>query len=437
MATTRIMSMHINKGKTIAQCLKARLDYVKNPDKTEQGKLISAYACAPETADQEFLLNRNAYIAKTGRRIRNEVIAYQVRQSFQPGEVTPEEANKIGYELASRLLNGDFAFLVATHDDHAHIHNHIVFSAVSLDCTRKFKDVLRSGKVVAELSDSLCRDTIRMMIDSALRMQPDGFDALMQLLEEAGCRVKRGAQISVKPPSGKRFIRLDSLGSAYTAAALRNVLDGRQVHIPRIPRSQYTGRQIALLIDIEKKMREGKGRGYQVWAERHNLDAVSQSVIYLKENGINSYEELMSRIADGTKRRNQLKGSMKTCQTRMKAISEQRKAILTNRRTQAVYVQYRESGWSPQFYQAHAKEIEAHKAAQAVYAKENGKLPTLAELSAEYERLLCQKRADSAALAEAKAEVSSLWHIKTNMDTIASDELIEEKETSRADRNAR
>ena len=88
MATTRIMSMHINKGKTIAQCLKARLDYVKNPDKTEQGKLISAYACAPETADQEFLLNRNAYIAKTGRRIRNEVIAYQVRQSFQPGEVT-------------------------------------------------------------------------------------------------------------------------------------------------------------------------------------------------------------------------------------------------------------------------------------------------------------------------------------------------------------
>ena len=437
MATTRIMSMHINKGKTIAQCLKARLDYVKNPDKTEQGKLISAYACAPETADQEFLLNRNAYIAKTGRRIHNEVIAYQVRQSFQPGEVTPEKANKIGYELASRLLNGDFAFLVATHDDHAHIHNHIVFSAVSLDCTRKFKDVLRSGKVVAELSDSLCRDTIRMMIDSALRMQPDGFDALMQLLEEAGCRVKRGAQISVKPPSGKRFIRLDSLGAAYTEAALRNVLDGRQVHIPRIPRSQYTGRQIALLIDIEKKMREGKGRGYQVWAERHNLDAVSQSVIYLKENGINSYEELMSRIDSGTKRRNQLKDSMKTCQARMKAISEQRKAILTYRRTQAVYVQYRESGWSPQFYQAHAKEIEAHKAAQAMYAKAGGKLPTLAELSAEYERLLCQKRADSTALAEAKAEVSSLWHIKTNMDTIASDEPIEEKETSRADRNAR
>ena len=164
MATTRIMSMHINKGKTIAQCLKARLDYVKNPDKTEQGKLISAYACAPETADQEFLLNRNAYIAKTGRRIHNEVIAYQVRQSFQPGEVTPEEANKIGYELASRLLNGDFAFLVATHDDHAHI-QHVLckgrFLPSSLNCAsfrenRIQKAVMEEEKIFKSTTAFLC-----------------------------------------------------------------------------------------------------------------------------------------------------------------------------------------------------------------------------------------------------------------------------------------
>lgn len=150
--------MHINKGKTISQCLKARVDYVKNPHKTEQGELISSYACAPETADQEFLLSRNSYIANTGRHIRNEVIAYQVRQSFKPSEVTPEEANKIGYELASELLGGEFAFIVATHTDRKHIHNHIIFSAYSLDCTCKFKDVLRSGRMVAELSDKLCKE---------------------------------------------------------------------------------------------------------------------------------------------------------------------------------------------------------------------------------------------------------------------------------------
>ena len=136
MATTRIIPMHINKGKTIAQCLKARVDYVKNPDKTEGGALISAYACSPETADQEFLLARSEYMAITGRKIHNEVIAYQLRQSFKPGEVTPEEANKIGYELASQFLKGEHAFIVATHNDRRHVHNHIIFCATALGGSR-------------------------------------------------------------------------------------------------------------------------------------------------------------------------------------------------------------------------------------------------------------------------------------------------------------
>ena len=195
--------MHINKGKTIAQCLKARVDYIENPEKTNGGELISSYACSPETADQEFLLARNEYMAITGRRIHNEVIAYQLRQSFKPGEVTPEEANRIGYELASRFLKGEHAFLVATHNDRRHVHNHIVFCATALDCTHKFRDILRSGKALAELSDQICtehnlsvitepkskdqsydpelvtkgeitaRDTLRMSIDAALRMRPD------------------------------------------------------------------------------------------------------------------------------------------------------------------------------------------------------------------------------------------------------------------------
>ena len=114
MATTRIIPMHVNQGKTIAQCMKIRVDYVKNPDKTENGTLVSTYGCTAQSADHEFVLARNEYLSRTGRRHKNEVIAYQLRQSFKPGEVTPEEANRIGYELASRLLGGDHAFLVAT-----------------------------------------------------------------------------------------------------------------------------------------------------------------------------------------------------------------------------------------------------------------------------------------------------------------------------------
>ena len=117
--------------------MKARVDYVKNPDKTENGTLISTFACTAQSADHEFVMARNEYISFTGKRRKDEVIAYQLRQSFKPGEVTPEEANRIGYELASRLLGGEHAFLVATHTDWHHIHNHIVFCATTLDCKRK------------------------------------------------------------------------------------------------------------------------------------------------------------------------------------------------------------------------------------------------------------------------------------------------------------
>ena len=236
MAATRLIALHINKGKTVAQCLADRTDYSQNAAKTEDGKYISSYECDPKTADEEFLLTKRQYQHITGRQQKNDIIAYQIRQSFKPGEITPEEANQVGYETAMRWTKGKHAFIVATHIDRSHIHNHIVFCATALDCTRKFRDILRSGKVLAELSDQICeehqlsvirepenqtvtydkwlgenakasqRDMLRMTIDAALRMQPDSFDALMQLLEEAGCRVKRGAQISIKPPGGENAL---------------------------------------------------------------------------------------------------------------------------------------------------------------------------------------------------------------------------------------
>ena len=131
-----------------------------------------------------------------------------------------------------------------------------------------------------------------MIIDAVLRMQPDGFDALMQLLEEAGCRIKRGAQISIKPPEGERYIRLDTLGQEYDEASLRRTLARDHVHIPKIPRGDYSENQIKRLVDIEAKLRVGKGKGYQVWAERNNIDAKAQMVIFLKEHQIGSLEEL-------------------------------------------------------------------------------------------------------------------------------------------------
>lgn len=134
MAATRLIPLHIKKGQSLVRCLSDRIGYSQNPEKTEGGELVTAYACAPEFCEQEFLLTKSEYQKITGRKQKHEVIAYQIRQSFKPGEVTPEEANKIGYELAMRYTKGKYAFFVATHTDRAHIHNHIIFNSTSLDC---------------------------------------------------------------------------------------------------------------------------------------------------------------------------------------------------------------------------------------------------------------------------------------------------------------
>ena len=262
MATTRLIAMHITKGNNAAQSLADRIDYAVNPAKTESGQLVTSYACDWKTAANEFALMRSTYLHLTQRYRDGEVIAYQLRQSFKPGEITPEEANQVGCELAARFLKGNHAYVVATHTDKAHIHNHIIFCATTLDCQHKFRNFLGSGKALARLSDQICmerklsvvgdpktrdsnydrwlgdkakltqRDQLRMAIDKMLQKKPDGFAALMKLLEEAGWSVKHGKQLSFRAPGGKKYIRMDTLGEAYSEKVLREVLDGKREHVP-------------------------------------------------------------------------------------------------------------------------------------------------------------------------------------------------------------
>ena len=451
MAAARIMSIHINKGKTARQCIGERLDYIMNPKKTDGGILVSTYACSPETAADEFMLFRQEYQANTGRTQENEVIGYHVRQAFKPEEITPEVANEIGNELASRMTDDQFAYVVATHIDKHHIHNHIILCSTDLEGQHKYRDVKQSAKDLAEISDSLCRehglsviqnpqdktvtydkwqgnqrklthrDELRMIIDAVLRMQPDGFDALMRLLEDAGCRIKRGAQISIKPLEGKRYIRLDTLGSEYDETSLCRTLAHDHVHIPNIPRGDFNGSQVKRLIDIETKLHAGKGKGYQVWAGRNNIDAKAQMVIFLKEHQIDSLEELNNQIQELTNQQKELKAALREKQNRMKEINRQRQTIRDYSRTKEVYTQYRESGWSVKFYQEHRQEIEDHRNAQAVYSSHDGNMPTLKELTAEYDRLKEQKESDQAVLNELKPKLSDLKHIRYNYDVLERD----------------
>ena len=157
MATTRIMPLHTGKGRTVGQAISDIIDYVENPEKTDHGRLITSFQCDSRVADAEFLLTKKQYIQKTGRvRGEDDVIAYHLRQSFVPGEITPEEANRLGQELARRFTKGKNAYIVCTHIDKNHIHNHIIWNAVSLDCERKFRNFWGSTRAVRRLNDTIC-----------------------------------------------------------------------------------------------------------------------------------------------------------------------------------------------------------------------------------------------------------------------------------------
>ena len=255
------MSLHTGKGRTVGKAISDIIDYVENPEKTDGGRLISSFQCDSRIADAEFLLSKRQYQARTGRRRgADDVIAYTIRQSFVPGEITPEEANRLGYELAMRFTKGKHAFIVCTHVDKAHIHNHIIWNSTSLDHGRKFRDFLGSGKAVRRLSDTICvengysivanpkrrgksynkwlgskppchRDRLRMAIDAALAQKPADLDALLKLLREAGIEVSsRGKSIRLKAPGQKRFVRLDadSMGVDYGIDVLLAVLAGEK-----------------------------------------------------------------------------------------------------------------------------------------------------------------------------------------------------------------
>ncbi len=262
-------------------CLRDRTEYAKNPLKTAGGELISSFECSPETVDAEFALAKREYRALTGRTQERDVIAYQVRRSFRPGEVTPEEANRIGYELAARFLKGQHAFIVATHVDKTHVHNHIIWNSTTLDCTRKFRDFIGSGMAIRRLSDLICmehhlsvvavpkgsgksydkwlgdqakpthRELLRQAIDDAMEQKPQDFGALLKLLQSAGWEVKRGKHAALRGPGEKRFKRIDSLGEGYDEATLRAVIAGERAHCPRkrtAPAKEQS--RVSLLIDI-------------------------------------------------------------------------------------------------------------------------------------------------------------------------------------------
>ena len=445
--------MHKNRGKTLLSCLAARTDYAMDKDKTAEGELISSYECAPQTAAEEFALSKQIYFQKTGREQENDVIAYQFRQSFKPGEVTAEEANRIGYEFAERFLKGKHAFIVCTHINRHHIHNHVIWNSTTLDCSRKFRNFWNSTKAVRRLSDTIClehglsvienparkgmtydkwlggnakvsnRDMLRKAIDDVLTKKPRDMDEFLRILEEKEFTVKSGKHIALRHADFKKAIRVDSLGDGYTEADIRAVLLGKRKHVQR--------QRSNILIDIDSKLRMNK-----TTAKIRNLKQMAQTINYLREHGLLDLAELQKKTADVTKKYHDLSDKIKSAESRMKAISETKTQIIAYMRTREVYEGYKKSGYSRTYYAEHEGEILLHKAAKKAFDEWNlRKLPTLKSLNAEYTELVRQKKALYAEYSAVRSEMRELLIHKSNVERILGIDENEAKKQKEHERN--
>ena len=445
MATTRLMPLHAGKGRTVAEALGRTTDYVKNPEKTNGGELVSAYQCNPSIADQEFLFSKRQYVTITGRdQKEHDVIAYHLRQSFKPGEVTPELANKIGYNLAMSLTKGKHAFIVCTHVDKEHIHSHIVFNSTALDCTRKFRNFLGSSFAIRKISDILClenglsvienpkpsrdsygtwlgekpptiREQLERIIDAALTDCKD-FDSFLAALKKLGVEVKQGKHLAFKIPSGKQFIRCSSLGEDYSEATILERISGKRI-IP--PKAEWTAPN--LLIDIQAKLQQAHSPGYERWASVFNLKEMAKTLNYLTEHGLLAYADLEAACDAAVQKYHEFSDCTKANSARMQEISDLQKHIGAYHKAREIYVQYRKLPPKKQeeFYVEHTSAIISCEAAKRYFDSLGlKKLPSIQSLKQEYAALLAENKKLYPDQKKAKAEMMELLTARHNTSRI-------------------
>lgn len=455
MAATRLIPMHLQKSRSMGQCLKERTDYAKNDEKTEAGEYISSYECDPNTVDLEFEITKNQYAVNTGRNPKEkDVIAYQIRQSFKPGEVTPEEAKRIGYETAMRWTKGKHAFIVATHVNKAHIHNHIVYNSTTLDAQHKYQNFFLSSFALRRLSNLIClehglsvipekkpgewqkrttysqkktkRDDIRDLIDHVFeKSKPASMEEFIKALDENGYEIKRGKYISVKGKEQKNFLRLRSLGAGYTekdiikriaGEVIETVSDGARDMSTGNTVGQKTEKKVDTVLDIQSIIAKNKGPEYERWAKLHNIKAISKTLIFLSERGLENYEKLSAATKTATNKFDALSTRQKEVEARLAEIKTLRQHIFNYSKTRKIYVEYKAKKYDARFFEEHREALTLHQAAREAFKKFTGPIPTIRELDAEFQKLLKEKNQIYSEFKIARTEMRELLTAKQNVE---------------------
>ena len=456
MATTRLIPHHISGGKTILESMRDRFDYGQNPAKTLDGELIRSYECDPMTADAEFLLAKAKYKAVTGREQDRDadVLCYQIRQSFPPGELSPQDALDIGYELAMRWTKGRHAFFVVSHADRPHPHVHIYYNSTALDCTRKFRNFFYSSFALRRLSDRVClehelsviqnpklhskgkfrhygewlganrkpsfKEQLRAAMDAALSKQPADLPAFLALLEEAGIEVihGRGGVLSFRLPGQERAARWRSstLGDGYGPEDVRAILEGRAPARP----SGGAGprRKISLVIDIQRRMAQGKGAGYEHWAKLYNLKQMAAALQFLQENGLTDYDLLSKKTEAAVDQAHTLAGELRAVEEELSRTSALMGAVVDYAKTRPVFDGYKAARYSKKYLAAHEEELASYRAARSTMNEilDGAKLPKMEKLKQERRELAERKKALTVQYRAAQKGMRELVAVKGNSD---------------------
>ena len=435
--------MAVTKIKAIRGTLSKAIAYILNPEKTDEKLLVSSYGCASETAAREFEWTRKIAEQKGMNPVR--IIARHVIQSFEVGEVTPELAHEIGKQFADEILGGKYEYVLTTHIDKDHVHNHLIFNAVDFVDYHAYKSYKRIYYDMREVSDRLCKENglsvippsqnkgmgykeyteakrgtswkqkLKQTIDRLVITAKD-YDDFLRLMQEAGYEIKTGKYISFRAEGQERFTRSKTIGENYTEERIKERIAGRT---PRRNRRQTVPKGISLIGDIQEQIRLIDSKGYEYKAKLTILKEAARTLNYLTENNLLQYADLEKKVEDVHSSYDRTGKELKGVEARLREVQPLIKNISNYQRLKPVYDAFQKAKDKPGFKAKHEAELVIFEAARSTLLAMQGdeKLPSLKTLQAQQQRLLDEQQRLYDERAKLKKEVKKIETIKSNVDT--------------------
>jgi len=423
--------------------LSKAIAYILNPEKTDEKLLVSSYGCASETAAREFEWTRKIAEQKGMTPVR--IIARHVIQSFEIGEVTPELAHEIGKQFADEILEGKYEYVLTTHIDKDHVHNHLIFNAVDFVDYHAYKSYKRIYYDMREVSDRLCKENglsvippsqnkgmgykeyteakrgtswkqkLKQTIDRLVITAKD-YDDFLRLMQEAGYEIKIGKYISFRAEGQERFTRSKTIGENYTEERIKERIAGRT---PRKSQRQTTPKGISLIGDIQERIRLIDSKGYEHKAKLTILKEAARTLNYLTDNNLLQYTDLEKKVEDVHSSYDRTGKELKVVEARLREVQPLIKNISNYQRLKPVYDAFQKAKDKPSFKAKHEAELVIFEAARSTLLAMQGdeKLPSLKTLQAEQQRLLDEQQRLYDERAKLKKEVKQIETIKSNVDT--------------------